>query len=362
MKSRVAIVAARPERVLEDYDRLFRLLGQDFAPPVQDGLLLVLDCPSAYFIPGASSPPWQLDGAVGALTAAGYAPGDLVPVIAGDRDAQATGRHCRYQRVLRARDLELRTLAGEPARLLRPRTRLRRLARFFPDGIPVARLLVGRDALLLPTLRGDRREPAGGAVAVAPTAVVQRRLPPAWCDEAEVRADVLALRRELHPRLAALLDLTVVGFGAKIGSLQSVAVHLLLASTDPVALDAVAVRLLGYDPLAVDYLRACHERSLGTALPGEITLLGQPELLANGPRFCDPARARMAPTADFRRQLTPLLQTLPAAGRFDRWRRHAADRMMWLGYGRRRLRRFAASPWGRLFDSYADPRKAEGTA
>lgn len=362
MKSRVAIVGTRPESVQQDYRRLLALLGRDAPPPLQQELLLVLDCPAGRFVPGASSPPWQLEGAVTALCAGGYSATDLMPVAAGEGDARAARRHCRYDPVLAAWDLELRGVGEEPCELFRPRARLRRLAQFFPDGIPVPRLLIGRDALLLPTIRGDRHGPAGGSVAVAPAAVLHRQPPVAWRSEPEVRADLLALRRELHPRLVTMLDMTVVGFGIRLGSLQPVSSHVLLASADPVALDAVAVRMMGYDPLGVDYLRLCHERSLGIAVAAEIELLGQPESLRDGLEFGDGTVVRTDQVADLGRQLPAALQTFPGARRIGRARRLAADWLWTHLVGRQQWRRFATSPWGHLFAAYGDRSLTEESA
>ena len=50
--------------------------------------------------------------------------------------------------------------------------------------------------------------------------------------------------------------------------------NVILAGPDSVALDAVAARLMGFDPLAVPYLRLCQELGLGVADPGGIELVG----------------------------------------------------------------------------------------
>ena len=38
----------------------------------------------------------------------------------------------------------------------------------------------------------------------------------------------------------------------------------------------VAAKLMGFDPLAVPYLRMCDDEGLGTARPQEIELVGEP--------------------------------------------------------------------------------------
>src|SRR5216117_541754 len=50
--------------------------------------------------------------------------------------------------------------------------------------------------------------------------------------------------------------------------------NLILASADQVAIDAIAARIMGFDPLAIPYLRMCHERGLGVADPKAIELVG----------------------------------------------------------------------------------------
>jgi len=49
-----------------------------------------------------------------------------------------------------------------------------------------------------------------------------------------------------------------------------------LVSTDPLAADCVATRIMGFDPQAVLYLRAMREGGLGQGDPEKITILGTP--------------------------------------------------------------------------------------
>jgi hypothetical protein len=50
---------------------------------------------------------------------------------------------------------------------------------------------------------------------------------------------------------------------------------LILASADPVAIDAVSARIMGFDPMKIDYIRLAHEDGLGAARPEEIELRGE---------------------------------------------------------------------------------------
>jgi hypothetical protein len=50
--------------------------------------------------------------------------------------------------------------------------------------------------------------------------------------------------------------------------------NVILASADQVAVDAVAARLMGFDPMGIRYLRLAHERGLGVGDPRSIRLVG----------------------------------------------------------------------------------------
>lgn len=56
--------------------------------------------------------------------------------------------------------------------------------------------------------------------------------------------------------------------------MQPVVKNIILASADPVAIDAVAAKLMGFDPLSIKYIRLAHEQRLGTGDPYEIELVG----------------------------------------------------------------------------------------
>ncbi len=71
-----------------------------------------------------------------------------------------------------------------------------------------------------------------------------------------------------------LMDAVVAmeGNGPKSGSPKEVG--LILASRDPVALDAVAAHLMGFDPQEIDHIQECARRGLGIADLNEIERIG----------------------------------------------------------------------------------------
>jgi hypothetical protein len=50
--------------------------------------------------------------------------------------------------------------------------------------------------------------------------------------------------------------------------------NVLLASDDQVAIDAVAAKLMGFDPLSIKFIRLAHEKGLGCGDPRDIKIVG----------------------------------------------------------------------------------------
>ena len=62
---------------------------------------------------------------------------------------------------------------------------------------------------------------------------------------------------------------------------HSVVKNVLLASTDQVAIDAVAAKLMGFDPLSIEYIRLAQEQGLGVGDPRDIDPVGDDVLDVN---------------------------------------------------------------------------------
>lgn len=48
----------------------------------------------------------------------------------------------------------------------------------------------------------------------------------------------------------------------------------MLAGSDQVAIDAVAAKMMGFDPMSIEYIRVAHEDGLGVGDPRDITVVG----------------------------------------------------------------------------------------
>jgi hypothetical protein len=91
----------------------------------------------------------------------------------------------------------------------------------------------------------------------------------------ETLADLLAIQQEIHPGLFAVMDGTTAGNGPGPRTMRPEIKDVVLASADQVAIDAVAARMMGFDPMAIGYIRLAHERGLGCGRIEEIEIAGE---------------------------------------------------------------------------------------
>jgi hypothetical protein len=330
-QSTVAALRTSPDTVLADLARLADLAGLSRA--LQQGsptrLVAQRDAPPR---PGAHCPPWQVEGACIALRDRGFR--DLTaiwPTPEAPADDPA-------RRVLRAHAVPD---ADDRRALLKPLARMHALPRVFPDGIAVCDRARGANLVHLGTLRPHPRTVVAGAMHGALHALLGERRHALTPWTARALVDLLAITREVSAGLFSVLDVTVL----RPSPSRAWPAGWLLASADPVALDAVGARLLGYDPMRLEHLRLAHDDGLGVADPRDLTLVGD-----------DLSAARHSPRAAVTPAASPLrlaaarvlaYTALPET--FAHARALAAEHL----HAPALAARWSETPWGDLYADYA---------
>jgi uncharacterized protein (DUF362 family) len=358
MPSQVAVLRTRPETVLEDYGRLLRLVKYDQVLPREQDLILKLNLSWTKYFPACSTQPWQLDGVLSTLLADGYDRTRIFPVENRTvvTDPVAGCRNNRWRPVLERHGLPFIPLPDVDWVVYRFASPLLKLNALFPDGIEIPKMYVGRNVLQLPTVKVHGHSVTTGAVKNAFGGLLKEVRHYAHEFIHEVMVDLMLMQRELHPGVFAVMDGTVMGDGAGPRTLVPRAGNLLLASADQVAIDAVAARIMGFDPLAIPYLKMCHERGLGVADPRRIEIVGDADAAGISLGFrtrrslviWGDQLIRRGPLRPLKRLLlhSPLMVWAPFASNVYH------DLLWYPTIGRARIRRFAATPWGRLFETY----------
>lgn len=357
MRALVAVKQAKPETIRKDYDYVLDQAGLISSMSGHYDLVLKLNLSWTKFFPACSSPPWQLDATARHLINAGYSPSQLIPVenktVVTDPRQGAENNH--WSSVFEALDLKFRALPEERWVRWHPKSKLLALNRIFPEGIEIPELFVGKPVIHFPTMKTHGHSTTTGAIKNSFGGLLKEVRHYCHKHMHEVLVDLMLLQKEIHPRVFAVMDGTTAGNGAGPRTMEPRDVGLVLASQDSVALDALAARIMGFDPLSIPYLRMCHEMELGIADPMKIDVVGDAvsdlnlnfkarrslviwgdQLLRKGPlRFLE----------------KPLLHS-KAVG----WAPLASniyhDNLWYPLVGKRHVRRFFAGRWGQLFMSY----------
>ena len=232
---------------------------------------------------------------------------------------------------------------------------LLRLNDLFPEGLEIPSLYPGKQILHLPTVKTHGHAVTTGAVKNAFGGLLKEVRHYAHKYMHEVLVDLLYMQRELHPTVFAVMDGTVCGDGAGPRTMIPRIRNFLLASSDSVAIDAVAAQMMGYDPMSIPFLRMAHERGLGMANLKDVEIAG--EGIA-GVNFGFKTRKSLVIWGDqlirkgYLRPLERLLLHSPLVV----WAPFASNVYHdWLWYptiGQTRIRRFLKTGWGRLFKEY----------
>jgi hypothetical protein len=358
MTSQVALLRTRPETVVEDYGRLMRLVKYEETLGRDRELVLKLNLSWTKYFPACSSQPWQVDGVVTTLLADGYDRARILPV---ENKTVVTDpvRGCRNNKwwpVLARHGLSFTPLPAVEWIVYNFESPLLRLNQIFPEGIEIPRMYVGRNVLHMPTCKVHGHTTTTGAIKNAFGGLLKEVRHYAHEFIHEVMVDLMYMQRELHPGVFAVMDGTVMGDGAGPRTMVPRVGNLILASADQVAIDAIAAKIMGFDPLAIPYLRMCHERGLGVADPRAIELVGDADAATTSLGFhtrrslviWGDQLIRRGPLRPLKRLLlhSPLAAWAPFASNVYH------DLIWYPTIGRARIRAFAGTSWGRLFERY----------
>jgi len=227
--------------------------------------------------PGANTTPWQLEGTILALKVRGFA--DVVCVQNKTVVTNAfKGEDLNHYRPIFQR-YGIPVLYNFRKRDMcwieyRPRKRMLVLDKIFPEGIRIPDYFLGKNIVHLPTVKCHIYTTTTGAMKNAFGGLLntKRHYTHSWIHETLV--DLLAIQKEIHTGIFAVMDGTTAGDGPGPRTMRPVVKNIILASADQVAIDAVAAKLMGFDPMRIGYIRLAHEQGLGVGEPSQIQVVG----------------------------------------------------------------------------------------
>jgi len=156
----------------------------------------------------------------------------------------------------------------------KPKGRMLTLDHIYPEGILIPHYFIGKYIVHLPTVKTHMYTTTTGAMknAVGGLLSKYRDYTHTWIHETLV--DLLAIQKEIHTGIFAVMGGTTSGTGAGPRMLQPVVKNVILASADQVAIDAVAAKVMGFDPPGIKCYRLAPDQGLGLGGPREIEWVG----------------------------------------------------------------------------------------
>jgi len=258
--SEVYVLKTTPERVVEDYRRIMGMAGYKERVPLEREIIVKLNLSWTIFYPASSSPPWQLDGVLSALRDFGYEKDKIYPVENKTvvTNARKGAENQGWLSVLAKYGIPFYPLPEQEWVKFTPRAPLLKLDKIFPEGIYVPKMFFGKSIIHLPTMKTHGHSITTGAIKNAFGGLLKEVRHYGHEFIHEVLVDLLIMQREIHPEVFAVMDGTVCGNGAGPRTMVPYIGNLILASFDSVAIDAVAAKIMGFEPLKIDYLRIAH--------------------------------------------------------------------------------------------------------
>ena len=354
----VAVVATTPETAVADMGRAMDLagVGEFLSPDIKT--LLKVNISWQHWFPACSTTPWQIEGVTKALEARGHR--DLVAahngtVVVNSYEGEFKNKHKAAQEKVGLSDIHL---DSPPNNWIdyKPKAEMLVLDDIFPEGIQIPETFPGTNIVHLPTMKTHVFTTMTGAMKNAFGGLLHRKRH--WTHSVihETLTDLLAIQQEIHPGIFAVMDGTFAGDGPGPRAMRWHIKDRILASNDQVAIDAVAAKMMGFDPMSIKFIRLAHERGLGCGDVSQINVVGEDISQVNwqftGVENTFASRGQKLIYWGPLKPLEKLLLRSPIVG----WA-FLASNLYHNGYwlktkGRRRIKAALETDWGKLFQSY----------
>ncbi|RJO74035.1 MAG: DUF362 domain-containing protein [Myxococcales bacterium] len=360
-KAKVAVLRTTPATVVEDYRRLVEMAGAEKALDKNATTILKDNITWHFAYPGVNTTPWQLEGTILGLKDLGFT--DLVDVhnhtVVTDPFKGEVNLHFKsvYEKYKIPRKFNFRE-EDMKWEIYKPKATMHALHKVFPDGIRIPDYFQGKNIVQLPTMKTHTYTTYTGAMKNAFGGLLsfRRHYTHTWIHETLV--DLLAISKEIHSGIFATMDGATAADGPGPRTVRPHDKNVILASPDWTAIDAVAAKTMGFDPMQIPCIRIAHDDGLGVGDPREIEIVGDASILNEnwhfevGANFATGVGTALwhSPLKVFQKLLfhTPIVHIFVMASavyhdqvHYPTWGRPIFDK--WL----------AESPWGELFKQYA---------
>ncbi len=375
LKSKVAILKTSPATVRADYYELMNLADyqETIAKDADTGLKINISW--HFFFPASSTTPWQLDGVIRSMLADGYDPNLIhgchnrtvvIDAHLGERENKQVDVVERYGlRNIHLYETEewinVRDAVGDLTK------KFLCLNEVYPKGFSIPKRFIGENIIHLPTTKTHVFTTTTGAMKNAFGGLLNEHRH--WTHPVihETLVDLLMIQKKIHRGVFAVMDGTFAGDGPGPRCMTPYPKNVLLASADQVAIDAVAAKIMGFDPLRdCKFIRLAHDAGLGCGDVREIEITGDMQAAQENWHFVGPFQ-KMTFASRMQHKIYWGGLKQPIEWSLKTWMAPWAyiasvlyHDMYWYPFNSRRmLKACLESPWGRLFQNWGHVQENE---
>ena len=355
----VSLLKTSPETVTSDYNQVMQLANFKHAISKNHPTILKLNLSWTLYYPACSTPPWQLEGVLNTLRGENYQ-----DVTAVENQTVVThpwkGAYLnKWLPLLREHDVEFQPLTNVEWTAYQPKSDMLVMNEIFGE-IYVPEMFKDTGVIHFPTVKTHGHTTTTGAMKNAFGGLIPKYRHHAHKKIHEVLVDLLAIQKEIHSGIFAVMDGCICGDGAGPRTMDPYSGNVILASEDQVAVDAVAAKMMGFDPMEIDYIKLAHDRGLGMGDVDQIDLVGMERNEFDKLNFHFQTKKSPVITWDQRlRKKTmnikplhhflfnsPVFKTFIFASEFYH------DRLWYPRVGKKNIEEFKKTQWGELFEKY----------
>ncbi|MGB9979153.1 DUF362 domain-containing protein [Methanobacterium sp.] len=357
--SRVALLKTSPETVIEDYYKLMHLTDYEKSLSKQDKTVLKLNLSWTLYYPACSTPPWQLEGVLNALKKDNYK-----DIVAVENQTVVThpwkgAYYNKWLPLLNNHEIDFQPLTDVEWETHKPKSEMLAMNDIFGE-VLVPKMFYGSNVVHFPTVKTHGHTTTTGAMKNAFGGLIPKYRHHAHKKIHEVLVDLLAIQKEVHKGIFSVMDGGVCGNGAGPRTMEPYCGNIILASDDQVAIDAVAAKAMGFDPLKIDYIKIAHERGLGMGDVDQIEIVGMDKGDLKNLNFkFETSRSPIVKWDQRIRKSTmnikwlhhmlfnsPIFKTFIFASEFYH------DKLWYPTTGKKKIDEFKKTEWGQMFDKY----------
>lgn len=277
MNSKVAVLKTSPENVIDDYKRLLTLaeleksLDKSKTTIIKDNISWHIPYPSS------NTTPWQLEGVIQWLLDYGFK--DIVTV---HNDTVVTNpfkgsRLNKHQEIYKKYNIpEKYNFRKEDIKWVdyNPKGEMLVLNKIYKQ-IRLPQYFFEKNIIHLPTMKTHIYTTTTGAMKNAFGGLLNTKRHYAHTYIHKTLVDLLRIQKEIHSGIGAVMDGTIAGSGPGPRTLVPHIKDYIIAGSDSVAVDAVAAKMMGFDPKKIQYIKDADNYKLGTGDISKIELKGE---------------------------------------------------------------------------------------